>query len=295
MIAFAGSHQLSAQHRPLEAAASAAGVVMRYGQSEVAAELRFSCHLALIYVHRGSSSLEINEQTYTVSQGQLICFLGLHPHRICAASADNLALEAELPHRLILELREDNALREKLHSGHPFIATLEEPLSESRMHQWLGDLQEHDQRAHSLLIDEIAVLLRRLILRQPLRARPCRKDHAPAQRSLRHAQAMIRYMSENHHQRIRIADVASAANLDKNYAMKIFKQAMGMSILEYLTVMRINHARTLLQYSDSSIIQIAYDSGFSSLSRFYEVFAEAFGEPPMKFRRRFHQTGTENA
>ena len=53
----------------------------------------------------------------------------------------------------------------------------------------------------------------------------------------------------------------------------------------YLTKLRLYHAKSALVGSSDKILTIAMDSGFGSLSRFYEVFVKDTGQTPQNFRQ----------
>lgn len=51
-----------------------------------------------------------------------------------------------------------------------------------------------------------------------------------------------------------------------------FKNTTGMSIRQYIVVLRLNHAKNLLENSDASMAEVATASGFSSSDYFSNVF-----------------------
>lgn len=79
-------------------------------------------------------------------------------------------------------------------------------------------------------------------------------------------------------------DRASAqAGLSRHYFTRLFRQAVGMSFLEKLTALRLDHAAILLRQGGHSIAGVAFACGFSDLSHFYRVFRARFGAPPGKW------------
>ena len=62
---------------------------------------------------------------------------------------------------------------------------------------------------------------------------------------------------------------------------------IGVTVGEYLARQRLGHAQALLVSSSANVTDIALDSGFGSVSRFYAVFNEALGKTPRQFRREF--------
>ncbi|MER3484247.1 MAG: hypothetical protein C4332_14975 [Meiothermus sp.] len=53
-----------------------------------------------------------------------------------------------------------------------------------------------------------------------------------------------------------------------------------MMVLEYLTQHRLAHAQRLLATTDQPVLEIAFEAGFGSSSRFYAVFEEKVGSHP---------------
>jgi AraC-like DNA-binding protein len=54
-----------------------------------------------------------------------------------------------------------------------------------------------------------------------------------------------------------------------------------------LNQLRLHHAKSALIDSGDKISNIAHDSGFGSLSRFYEVFSKETGISPSEYRKNF--------
>ena len=96
---------------------------------------------------------------------------------------------------------------------------------------------------------------------------------------------MTRHIAEHAAKALRIKDVAAAVGLHPNYAMTLFKMAVGMTISEYHTRSRLDAAQTLLACSDTDIAAVAFASGYGSLSQFYQAFRARFGTSPAAFRR----------
>ena len=97
---------------------------------------------------------------------------------------------------------------------------------------------------------------------------------------------MLRFVAEHALGDVRAEAVAASSGLHPNYAMSLFKRSVGQSITQAITRHRLDTAQSLLISTDKSITEIVYESGFGSISRFYEAFSDRFGERPKKFRQR---------
>lgn len=80
--------------------------------------------------------------------------------------------------------------------------------------------------------------------------------------------------------------LAQAVHLNPNYFHRIFKAACGMTPLEYLSEVRISHAKFWLRNTDRTVTEIAERCGFSSYNYFCSVFRRAVGLSPGAFRKR---------
>lgn len=63
-----------------------------------------------------------------------------------------------------------------------------------------------------------------------------------------------------------------------------FKAATGNSFITFLNTARVEKAGQLLMQTDGTIAEIAYASGFESISHFNRVFKRVKGTTPTRFR-----------
>lgn len=78
--------------------------------------------------------------------------------------------------------------------------------------------------------------------------------------------------------------VARHCGVSEGHLSRLFHHATGLTFREYLTQVRVEHARALILHSKRGVTEIAYESGFQSLSQFHRVFRKAYGMPPGKLR-----------
>ena len=83
-----------------------------------------------------------------------------------------------------------------------------------------------------------------------------------------------------------VDEIGRMVGLHPNYAMSLFKKAFGTTLIDYLTHHRISHAQRLLATTDAKIVEIAFSSGFNSISRFNEAFRRACNCTPREYRRQ---------
>ena len=96
---------------------------------------------------------------------------------------------------------------------------------------------------------------------------------------------VLKYIENNYMQKITIGDIAAAVGFSESHFMRYFKETMGTSFVEYLRDYRLTIASRLLTSSDSSILNIAAETGFENLSYFNRVFKEKYKMTPRQFRK----------
>lgn len=92
------------------------------------------------------------------------------------------------------------------------------------------------------------------------------------------------YIRDNSLKRITLEDVANQVYLSKSYLSSIFKQEVGISIVDYINQMRIAHSKTLLTNTGLTLVEIANECCFGDQSYFSRVFKQHEGVTPKQYR-----------
>ena len=69
----------------------------------------------------------------------------------------------------------------------------------------------------------------------------------------------------------------------KSHFSHSFKRYTGKSLREYITDIRLNYAKQLLEYSSLNITQIAFSVGFNDSNYFSNVFKQKIGVSPLAY------------
>ena len=84
---------------------------------------------------------------------------------------------------------------------------------------------------------------------------------------------------------ISITALADAFDLSTTRFSLSFKEKTGMSPLEYLTLLRVEHAKELLASTGLSIRDISMKVGYYDPGSFIRRFKQVTGETPLQYRR----------
>lgn len=85
----------------------------------------------------------------------------------------------------------------------------------------------------------------------------------------------------------RYEEVAAAAGMSLSAFCHYFKRVTGRTLSEFVREVRVGQARRLLIETSDTIAEVAYASGFQTLSNFNTQFRELTGLNPGQYRKRF--------
>lgn len=92
------------------------------------------------------------------------------------------------------------------------------------------------------------------------------------------------YISENCVKPLTLNEVALETGVSKSHFSHLFKSYTNMTFVDFLTTERIKLAESFFPNQQLHIIDIAFESGFSSISSFNRAFRKVKGCSPTEFR-----------
>ncbi len=95
---------------------------------------------------------------------------------------------------------------------------------------------------------------------------------------------MDAFASSHFRDLVSVADITAAAGLSAGYGATLFRRQTGKTLVGRLTELRVHHAERLLAGTRMTVLEVAMQSGFGSLSRFYEAFTQVTGMRPREVR-----------
>lgn len=94
------------------------------------------------------------------------------------------------------------------------------------------------------------------------------------------------YLERNFAKPVTLEELAHIVNLSPDYMSAQFKKKMGITIMQYLTEIRIGHARHLLTlHPEKKVLEIGKMCGFESPSYFGKTFKKEVGITPEGYRK----------
>ncbi len=120
-----------------------------------------------------------------------------------------------------------------------------------------------------------------------LRRLPCGREMEITKNGRRHIDRMapaLHYMATHYMEPVRMAVLAKSCFMSLTNFRRLFNQTIKKTPFEYLTNVRIQMATVLLSDTDKTVLEIALETGYSSLSSFNRQFKAALGVPPRTWR-----------
>ena len=100
-----------------------------------------------------------------------------------------------------------------------------------------------------------------------------------------------KYIDENYQNNVTINDICHAFFCSRTGAMTAFKRRFDISIVEYLTGVRIQSAERLLTGTSRPVAKIAAECGYGDPNYFCKIFLKRRGMTPTQWRKATRKTG----
>ncbi|MFU1795232.1 response regulator transcription factor [Paenibacillus azoreducens] len=104
--------------------------------------------------------------------------------------------------------------------------------------------------------------------------------------SLRSIHAIRHYIESHLNENINLTFLADKFYFSPQYISKKFKETYDTTIMNYLTRLRMDKAKSLLSHSDLSILEISQIVGYEDDNYFGKVFRKHAGESPSQYRKK---------
>lgn len=102
-------------------------------------------------------------------------------------------------------------------------------------------------------------------------------------------QNILEYIEEHYNQSIIIEELSQRFHYSPSYLCRYFKKTCGMTILQYVKTIRLNHAFLDICNSNKDISIIAYEHGFANTKSFIQTFKEKYHQTPGAYRKSLGQ------
>ncbi len=226
----------------------------------------------------------ISNREFKIKKGSVIAFWALMPHQVIDFIDDCPYYVITIPFSVLCEWKLPKTFLDSIFQGEVlFNQELEDlEFEKKRFDRWSAELDHKGSELYSACILEICAFLKRLALKTlPM---SCQQRVQPPPINL--VERMAMFIANNFTEPIKAGDVADAVGLNPDYANSIFKKTFCKTISNYIIVQRVLLAERKLSISDEPITSLAFQSGFSSISRFNAAFKKKNNLTPREYRKK---------
>ena len=246
----------------------------------------------LNYLERGRLTYLFWGERISVEGGRPALFWATTPHQIVEYEDVTSYTVVTLPLPWLLNWALPENLIRRILSGR----LIQEPNSswsypdKALFEQWHQDINSNSKRFHEIVLLEIKARLLRLadnLTNDNALLEDTSSDRiqrSVGTQSTDKIEPMAKFIAQNYTQRIHVADVTKAVNLHPDYAGDLFRRTFGVTVNNFIIQHRVQHAQRMLVTTNKKILEVAYASGFNSLSRFNVAFKSLCGCAPRQYR-----------
>jgi AraC family transcriptional regulator, melibiose operon regulatory protein len=247
-------------------------------------------HIEFNWLTRGTMAYWFDGGPVTVGSDRLVAFWAGIPHQTVGLSdiEDGRQLNIYLPMDAFLEMPQLGRLTETLMGG-GVIQLNPDCIGLETLDRWHQDYRSGNALRTDIVRAEIGTMFRRAAITGWDLLLPAWVEGAGTRTRtgspVRYVVRMVRHIVENITDPLSAESIADVVGLHPNYATNLFTKVMHISVVKFVTRMRLIRARSLLFDGSLSIANVAFQSGFVSQTQFYEHFRKAYGMTPSQMRK----------
>lgn len=232
------------------------------------------------YVIEGEAEYYLNGRTMKISVGDLIFMPPGTMHEL-PVMCDGLLRYVDV--KFLIEDEELRKECEKL----PLVMRLDDKsVTDSilKCREYWYERGQYSREISKLVFEQIVLQILQIQMSQGKKQQlwiPVKKN----MENLRGVAADIAHYIDSHYaEEFTLENLADALRYNKAYLCKLFKDATGLTIINYLNYVRISRAYDLICYTSNSMSHISLMVGFSSVHYFARMFKKICGMPPGEIR-----------
>lgn len=238
--------------------------------SRLLPEPHMHSHLELIYLTKGSSDVFLDTKAYTFEAGDLFIAFPNQIHfyqQLCPTQGYLIIFTPDF-FKDLKEIFQTTVPDSPILHGDSLPPNFREMIEQI--------CQKKKSNAPLSMIATKGLLL--ALLADILPTLPL-KEHSADQNSIKR---ILVYCMEHYLEPISLDTVAKELYLNKCYVSHVFNQKLNVSFKDFINHQRIEHARKMLE-KGTSITEVAFSSGFSSIRTFNRTFLKFLEISPREY------------
>lgn len=245
--------------------------------------------LELLYMKSGVMNVVVNNDTYSLSQGDLIVINSGDIHSThCLESSFVIALQ--IPYQLLqTHIPHYSCVRFQNSDGSPVLTPSACSAQIRSLLLELYNLTRTQPVGYSLRFSSLIYQLI-FVLETNFHTDISSAAQRKSDRNLTRLEQICTYVKNNYTRPISLEDAAAVLSLNPEYFCRYFKKHMGTTFLEYVNSVRLDHIHQDLLETDRPISDLLERHGFHNYKLFMKMFRRTYGCSPGALRKTLRES-----
>lgn len=241
----------------------------------------------IIYVRSGFLTVSISGESYIGKTGEAFVVSPGNLHLMGSQSGTVDYYTFLFPLKYI-SFRTDDMLDEKLleplNSGHLMICPRVNDTAKELCEQLIKIYEAKNDESESKITTQVRtkIILLQFILEMWKKGFVIENDTSGRNTI---EKEMVSYIQQNFTGKISLREFGEQFHLSEKYISRYFKEHFHITLSQYVTYLRLEHAKQLLQDTDIPVTDVAMQSGYQNVSYFIRSFQKAYAVSPLKYRK----------
>ena len=241
----------------------------------------------IIYVRSGFLTVSISGESYIGKTGDAFVVSPGNLHLMGSQSGTVDYYTFLFPLKYI-SFRTDDMLDEKLleplNSGHLMICPRVNDTAKELCEQLIKIYEAKNDESESKITTQVRtkIILLQFILEMWKKGFVIENDTSGRNTV---EKEMVSYIQQNFTGKISLREFGEQFHLSEKYISRYFKEHFHITLSQYVTYLRLEHAKQLLQDTDIPVTDVAMQSGYQNVSYFIRSFQKAYAVSPLKYRK----------
>ena len=242
----------------------------------------------IIYVRSGFLTVSISGESYIGKTGEAFVVSPGNLHLMGSQSGTVDYYTFLFPLKYI-SFRTDDMLDEKLleplNSGHLMICPRVNDTAKELCEQLIKIYEAKNDESESKITTQVRtkIILLQFILEMWKKGFVIENDTSGRNTV---EKEMVSYIQQNFTGKISLREFGEQFHLSEKYISRYFKEHFHITLSQYVTYLRLEHAKQLLQDTDIPVTDVAMQSGYQNVSYFIRSFKKTYGVSPLKYRKK---------
>ena len=242
----------------------------------------------IIYVRSGFLTVSISGESYIGKTGEAFVVSPGNLHLMGSQSGTVDYYTFLFPLKYI-SFRTDDMLDEKLleplNSGHLMICPRVKDTAKELCEQLIEIYEAKNDESESKITTQVRtkIILLQFILEMWKKGFVIENDTSGRNTV---EKEMVSYIQQNFTGKISLREFGEQFHLSEKYISRYFKEHFHITLSQYVTYLRLEHAKQLLQDTDIPVTDVAMQSGYQNVSYFIRSFKKTYGVSPLKYRKK---------